>query len=205
MKSPLESDIDYFENVACIPGSIFSVSYRYCRPEFRNHLVLIRALVNEIRSIAFKVTEPEVAIIKIAWWRSELLTGSLENSEHPLLRGIRDCGVLEDIGLGHLDAYLSVVSDLASGDPITSLEQLVTFAKEIGGAETLLECGKHCPPEFVNAVNAIGQAGFLNRLVHDWHCKLCSENWWVPLDIQAKYGISIGKAEKNIEIGNTHL
>ena len=204
MKRPSESDIEYCENAACVPGSIFSVSYRYSRPEFRNHLLCVHALVNEIRSIPFKVTEPEVARIKIAWWQSELLAGSLENSQHPLLRGIRDCDVLEGIDLIQLAAYFKVVSDLASGSRITSLDQLVVFARGIGGTEALLAYGKHCPPVISSAVVFIGQAGFLNRLLHDWDCKLCSENWWLPLNIQAKYGISIGSARNKIEISNSH-
>jgi phytoene/squalene synthetase len=200
-----EPDITNCEKAACIPGSTFSVSYRYSRPEYRNHLVCIRALHNEIRSIPFRVSEPEIAGIKIAWWRNELLTDASRSSQHPLVRGVQDCGVFANIDPSRLEAYFSSVSELASGEPIISVEQLVSHAKRIGGTEVLLECGEHSPPSASNAVIAIGQAAFLNRLLHDWYRRLCSENWWVPLDIQARYGISSNKNQLNNENHDIHL
>ncbi len=190
------SDRSYCEKLACIPGSVFSTSYRFAKPSIRDSLLSSRALVNEIRGIPFTVSDPAVAMAKIAWWRNELVPRSISVSQHPVVRAVRNTGVLESQDQDDLNDYFVAISNLSSGEPVTSVDQLTQLAERVEGFEVLFESGAGVSNSKRTALAAIGVAGFLNRMLHDMCCSLCAENWWLPLDIQAKYGITLGTARK---------
>jgi phytoene synthase len=204
MNSVAESDFEYCQKAAVIPGSVFSVSYRFARPGFRKSLICLRALINEVRSIPYKVSEADVARVKIAWWRNELLPENVDQSQHPLVRALRENAVFKIIDHDLLDSFFSAVLEMTFGEPIENLDQLVRIARATGGAEALLECGERTQPSYQHAVIAIGEAGFLNRLLNDWTVTLCNDSWWVPLSIQAKHGISKADSRRSRANKNAH-
>ena len=91
-----------------------------------------------------------------------------------------------------LNGYISAVSHQVSEEPIPDIEALQTLACRIGGAEALMEAGLDDSSLDQDALVLIGAATFLNRLLHNFGALICGERWWLPLDLRAKYGVTLG-------------
>ena len=186
------SDRSYCQDVACIPGSVFSITSRFLKTGFRDELLVLHALTAEIRSIPFRVSDPGLAIIKLDWWRQELTPHSASNSQHPVVRALVQSGVLERLNPILLNGYVSAVAHQASADVIPDIETLQDQACRIGGAEVLMEASLDESILDKDALVLIGAAAFLNRLLHNIGVLICGESWWLPVDLQAKYGLTLG-------------
>jgi phytoene/squalene synthetase len=82
---------------------------------------------------------------------------------------------------------------LSSGEAITGLEDLYQFAERIGGSEALLEAGLGESNASQTALVGIGSAIFLSRLLHNFDSLMFADSWWLPLDMQAKFSLTIGE------------
>lgn len=188
-------DIDYCAEVACIPGGTLSVSHRFARPDVRDRLLVLHAMLETLVSIPFQASDPVVASAKVAWWRRELSEGFIGESAHPLVHAMRLHGVVERLDASWIDSYFDALVKLAIGGPIADWDSLEELARGIGGNGASMEAALVGSDADTELLVPVGAAMFLARLILEPRTMLCSQSWWLPMDLQARHGITLGMVE----------
>jgi len=74
----------YCEEKAARSGSSFYYSFRFLPPERRRAIVALYAFCREVDDVVDEVTDPGVARLKLAWWRSEIAAVFGGTPRHPV-------------------------------------------------------------------------------------------------------------------------
>lgn len=195
-------DLEYCRQLVCEPGGQFYVSHRFSKSGIRDKLLIYRAFVHELGTIPYRVSDPAVAMAKLAWWHNELKPGMVEKTEHPVARAMKRSGNLASINDGMLDGYLSSLLRLSSGEALTSVQELENSAEQIGGAEAVMEAGLVDASSNPDGTKLLGAGAFISRLVYQPGTMFCAQSWWLPLDTRARHAVNVAKAEDFVESEN---
>jgi 15-cis-phytoene synthase len=74
----------YCEEKAARSGSSFYYSFRFLPPERRRAIIALYAFCREVDDVVDEVTDPGVARLKLAWWRSEIAAVFGGAPRHPV-------------------------------------------------------------------------------------------------------------------------
>ena len=78
----------YCQDKAAASGSSFYYSFRALKPEVRKGITAFYALCRELDDVVDECSEPQVARIKLAWWRTELGRLYEGKPEHPVTQAL---------------------------------------------------------------------------------------------------------------------
>ena len=184
-----QADYAVCERRALAPGCPFLVSRRFVSSDFADQLLAMRAFFSMVRSIPAEVSEPSVGVLKLAWLQREMRGEALRITQHPVVRAMRDSGALQAMDEDSLERYFVNVKDFMCTDTYQDESGLFDLAKGIGGQEALLECGSEQGSYGDAAVTCIGAGSFLFQAIRNPRMRRCSESWWVPLNLQASFGV----------------
>ena len=92
---------DYCEQKAAQSGSSFYYSFRLLPDERRKAITALYAFCREVDDVVDEVSDPNVAQLKLAWWRTEV--GSIFHGapQHPVAQALRTA--VERYGIGEAD------------------------------------------------------------------------------------------------------
>jgi len=74
----------YCEEKAARSGSSFYYSFRFLPPDRRRAIIALYAFCREVDDVVDEVTDPGVARLKLAWWRSEIAAVFGGAPRHPV-------------------------------------------------------------------------------------------------------------------------
>lgn len=177
------------------PGSIFFVAHRFMPAALQEPLLVLQALLAEIRGIPFTVTDPAVALAKLGWWQQELSAPNRDQSQHPVVRSGVASGLLDCIGAQALDAYLLAVGQLVRGEPLEDRESLHRISRDIGSAEVRMMASLERAEIGTHTTEAIGGAMMLAQFLERFPAQLSGGCWWLPMRDQARYSLSLSAAQ----------
>ncbi len=184
------SDRRFCENEALRPGTALALSFRFAPPRHADRILALNALFRMVRSIPVLVSDPSVALTKLAWWRKEIAQGSDMRAQHPVIRALCGSGALDRLDTGVLDDYFRQLSEFMTDGVVQDENELFRVAAGIGGLEALLECSdaKNMPS---GAAMKLGSAIFVAQQFRHLGQASYSGSWWVPLDLQARFGSTL--------------
>ncbi len=79
---------EYCQNKAAKSGSSFYYAFLFLPPERRRAITALYAFCREVDDIVDETTEPSVARMKLAWWRTQVEQLYLGHSEHPVMQAL---------------------------------------------------------------------------------------------------------------------
>lgn len=79
---------DYCQEKAASSGSSFYYSFLFLPDERRRAITALYAFCREVDDIVDEVSEPGVARMKLAWWRTEIGKVFAGNPDHPVARAL---------------------------------------------------------------------------------------------------------------------
>lgn len=173
------------------PGSIFFVAHRFMPAALQEPLLVLQALLAEIRGIPFAVTDPGVALAKLGWWQQELSAPNRDRSQHPVVRSGVASRLFDYTGAQALDAYLLAVGQLVHGEPLEDRESLHRISRDIGGAEVRMMASLERAEIGTHATEAVGGAMMLAQFLEQFPAQLSGGCWWLPMRDQARYSLSL--------------
>ena len=181
-------DLAYCHQRVLTPDSLLTVTLRFAEPDLRESLIILHSVLREIRAIPFTASQPEPALAKLSWWQNSILEAKTATSQHPSIRALKNGGLLEKIGEETWAAYIMAASRLSMGEPVEDQSELAKYAELLGGSaacmEQLLSSGETC-----ELTSAVGVADFACWSMSNFDRLLAGENWWLPLDTQARFGV----------------
>ncbi len=74
----------YCQDKAASSGSSFYYSFRFLPPEKRRAITALYAFCREVDDIADECPDPQVAHVKLAWWRGEIAAAYAGTPQHPV-------------------------------------------------------------------------------------------------------------------------
>lgn len=78
----------YCQEKAAASGSSFYYSFRALKPEIREGITAFYALCRELDDVVDECSDPQLARIKLAWWRDEIARLYQGQPEHPVTRAL---------------------------------------------------------------------------------------------------------------------
>lgn len=172
------------EELACPPGSVFSLVRRFLEDNEADRALALEALFRSIREVPLRVTDPGVATAKLGWWLSELESIDMGLSQHPVVRAVQVAAALKHGESPNWSAYIAAVSAQVVDPSLADLNALENSLREIGGQEALLIAGVQEDHAARHALDLVGMASQLQDLV----AGLASEQQepsWLPWDLKS--------------------
>ena len=190
MSQIADSDLRYCQELVCTPAGILTSTHRFLSPDQRAKLLALHALFGAIRSIPFTVSDPGISNTKLAWWHHELEPTAQIVSQHPVVRACQGLGVFVYFTPSLIQRYLAAWARFAPGEPIQSLSLMREMVLNVGAIEAALEVDvlteESKSASLQNAGAAVSMAFFIDK----FDSKLSGESWWLPLELQARYGVT---------------
>jgi phytoene/squalene synthetase len=104
-------------------------------------LTTTEALFCVLGEIPNSVSDPSVGMVKLQWWRQELLHKPIDESAHPLVNALRETGADRHLNRALLDDYLVGLSMSIDPDPVADEVGLFEHLSSTGGLEIPLFVG----------------------------------------------------------------
>ncbi len=181
-----------FPSPATPEGSSVYYSIRFAATELRDALAAICGWRHELRTILERVSEPEVAAVKLAWWRDELGRTFEGRPSHPLARCLAP--VIECRGLPpgpFVDIARAVELELSGRWPLDMPELMTNAERDLGALfELLVRVQGDLDPERIARARRLGIYGSLVYGIRDSGWLIRSGRLgFVPRDLLAGLGI----------------
>lgn len=97
---------EYCQDKAAASGSSFYYSFVFLPDERRRAITALYAFCREVDDIVDEVSEPGVARMKLAWWRTELDRMYAGEPQHPVTRALAPAAESYALPREHLDAMI---------------------------------------------------------------------------------------------------
>jgi phytoene synthase len=79
---------EYCQDKAAASGSSFYYSFRVLKPDVRAGITAFYALCRELDDVVDECSDPQIARIKLAWWRNEIARLHEGHPEHPVTQAL---------------------------------------------------------------------------------------------------------------------
>ncbi len=147
-----------FPNAATPPGSSVYYSLRFAPADLRDDLAALCGLRHQIRSQLDQVSDPNVALVTLNWWREELGRTLEGKARHPLtkrLENVIECHRLPEAPLGSIIGWSerALISDYPA-----DFEALTNDADQDLGSlfELMARCHGHRAPGTLETAHGVG-------------------------------------------------
>jgi len=170
------------------PHTSYEIVERFLEQAGADGVLSLAALFRAVRRIPDRVSDPGVALAKLAWWRSELHAARSRGSQHPVIGALNMSGRLATLDEATWSLYLAGVARALEGGPAADFAQCWQRLQESSGLEALMLCGLPARHPAAGALRALGAAGELQERLNGLFTHP-GKHHWLPLDTVARHGI----------------
>lgn len=196
MSNFADPDLRFCQELVCTRAEILTVTCRFLPSIQQKKLIALHALLTSIRTIPFTVSDPGICAAKLTWWDKELDPVLQSRSQHPVVKSCLDLGIFNFFNPTRVKEYLGAWGRLAPGEPIQDIPAIREIVLKTGSIEAALEVDvlneKIGKGSLKNAGAALSTAFLLER----FQSKLSGASWWVPLDLQARFGVTFSSLNR---------
>jgi phytoene/squalene synthetase len=137
------------------------------------------------------VSDEDVAIRKLAWWREELERGRRIESRHPVMRELHRSGAASRLCWDRAQAWLDTTASLLDAPPPATIRDLEDLCQIVGRPLVELELAvSDMPPGHGGDFSGpVIRRGLIQLLRESVRKSGESALWWCPLDVLARFGV----------------
>jgi phytoene/squalene synthetase len=170
---------------------LLRLSLLYVEQPMAEQLLALHALFASIERASSAVSDEDVAIRKLAWWREELERGRRVESRHPVLRELHRSGAASRLPWDRAQSWLDSTATLADAPPPATIRDLEHLCQAVG--EPLIEmelavCDMP-PGKGGDYSGPVIRRGLIELLRESARKPGNSAFWWCPLDVLARFGV----------------
>ncbi|MDP2752077.1 MAG: presqualene diphosphate synthase HpnD [Rhodocyclaceae bacterium] len=93
---------DYCAQRTAQSHSSFSASFRFLPSAKRRAMTALYAFCREVDDVVDECSEPDIARIKLAWWRNELIAMEKNSGNHPVIKALQEARQAFQLPIAHL-------------------------------------------------------------------------------------------------------
>src|SRR5512135_2142929 len=181
----------YVQDKAARSGSSFYYAFLFLPPPRRAAITAFYAFCREVDDVVDEVSDPEVARVKLAWWRSEIAAVYGGTPSHPVTRALAEsnrCRPLPQALLQTVIDGMEMDLDQVRYPDFVALE---TYCHRVAGVVGLMsaEIFGYEDPATRDYARDLGIAFQLTNIIRDVGEDARRGRIYLPLDELAQFGV----------------
>jgi len=171
---------------------LFRMSRVFASRNYADSLLPLYALFSVVEQISSTVSDVDVAISKLNWWRNECLHKNRAESQHPLLRELTRTGAANSLPDESIAGLFDGAGHRLLATAPADLGALRNQCIEIYRPQLELELSVSGPQLAVDDFNPglLARNGLVQLVRESTRGKEQGRFWWIPLNSLARHGVS---------------
>lgn len=183
---------EYCQQKAAQSGSSFYYSFLFLPPERRRAITALYAFCREVDDIVDEVNEPDVARVKLAWWRTEIANLFSGQPQHPVTQALAPFTSAYGLDAGRMNEIVDGMEMDLTRTRYADFAELRTYCHRVAGVVGQLSAsvfGYRTPSTLEYAEN-LGIAFQLTNIIRDVGEDARRGRVYLPQDELAGHGLS---------------
>ncbi len=182
----------YCEQKLAQSGSSFAYTFRFLPTPRRNAITALYAFCREVDDVVDEVTDPAVARMKLAWWRSEIAAVFEATPQHPVALALTDVVGRYALPREHFDAIIDGMTMDLDQNRYQDFATLERYCYRVAGVVGLLsaEIFGYQDPATRTYARDLGIAFQLTNIIRDVGEDAQRSRIYLPQDELRRFGVS---------------
>ncbi|NYT59079.1 presqualene diphosphate synthase HpnD [Alcaligenaceae bacterium] len=183
---------EYCQNKAAKSGSSFYYAFLFLPPDRRKAITALYAFCREVDDVVDECTDPGVARMKLAWWRSQIESMYAGKPEHPVTQALEPHVHAFDLTAERLYAIVEGMEmdlDQAHYDDWAGLRKYCWHAAGVVG-ELSANIFGHTQPETLDYAEKLGLAFQLTNIIRDVGDDARRGRIYLPVEDMQKFNVT---------------
>jgi phytoene synthase len=185
----------YCRERAAGSGSSFYYSFRFLPVERRNAITALYAFCREVDDVVDECSDPAVARMKLAWWRSEIAASFAGSPQHPVALALAPVVHRFTLPLAHFNEIIDGMEMDLVHDRYDNFESLNVYCYKVAGVVGLMaaEIFGYAQPATANYAVLLGTAFQLTNIIRDVGEDARRGRIYVPREDLDRFRVSEGE------------
>jgi phytoene synthase len=181
----------YCRERAAKSGSSFYYSFVFLPPERRDAITALYAFCREVDDVVDECTEPAVARMKLAWWRSEISASFDGTPQHPVAQALAPVVRRFGLPLSHFNEVIDGMEMDLARQRYDSFESLQDYCYKVAGVVGLMAASifGYAHPATLGYARDLGTAFQLTNIVRDVGEDARRGRIYLPREDLERYGV----------------
>jgi 15-cis-phytoene synthase len=182
---------EYCRERAARSGSSFYYSFLFLPEPRRRAIIALYAFCREVDDVVDEISDPAVARLKLAWWRTEVASIYSGTPQHPVSRALTDIVHPFKLGREHLEEIVDGMAMDLDRNRYEDFSALSLYCHRVAGVVGLLSAQifGYSERATLDYAHDLGMAFQLTNIIRDIGEDARRNRIYLPLDDLARYGV----------------
>lgn len=183
---------EYCQSRAASSGSSFYYSFLFLSTPRREAITALYAFCREVDDVADECHEPEVARIKLSWWRAEIANLYAGNPQHPVTRALADTIHPYNLDEEHFIEIIDGMEMDLDQNRYRDFKELQLYCYRVASVVGLLSASifGYTNRNTLKYAHDLGLAFQLTNIIRDVGEDARRNRIYLPLDELMKFGVT---------------
>jgi phytoene synthase len=183
---------EYCQQKAAASGSSFYYSFLFLPPERRRAITALYAFCREVDDVVDECADPQLARIKLAWWRGELAAMYAGNPGHPVTLALAQAAKRFDLPEEQLAEIIEGMEMDLGQNRYADFKALHLYCYRVAGVvgQLAAEIFGYADRHTLKYAHALGLAFQLTNIVRDVGEDARRGRIYLPLDELERFGVA---------------
>jgi len=183
---------EYCQQKAAQSGSSFYNSFRFLPPDRRRAITALYAFCREVDDVVDEVSDPQVARVKLAWWRTQVASVYAGTPAHPVALALKPIVGSFAIAQAHLQAVIDGMAMDLEQNRYLDFAALERYCHNVAGVVGLMsaEIFGYEDPGTRDYAHSLGIAFQLTNIIRDVGEDAQRGRIYLPQDELTRFGVS---------------
>ena len=188
---PSLSPHEYCQDRAARSGSSFYYSFLFLPEARRRAIIALYAFCREVDDAVDETSDPAVARLKLAWWRTEVAAIYAGKPQHPVALALAECVKPYRLAREHLEEIIDGMQMDLERDRYESFDALRLYCHRVAGVVGLLsaEIFGYTDRATLDYAHNLGVAFQLTNIIRDVGEDARRGRIYLPLEDLARYAV----------------
>ena len=190
--APSMNPHEYCQDRAARSGSSFYYSFLFLPQARRRAIIALYAFCREIDDVVDETTDPSVARLKLAWWRTEVAAIYSGRPQHPVALALAECVEPFRLARERLEEIIDGMQMDLERNRYESFEALRVYCHRVAGVVGMLsaEIFGYTDRATLDYAHNLGIAFQLTNIIRDVGEDARRGRIYLPLDELARYAVT---------------
>jgi phytoene synthase len=182
----------YCQERAARSGSSFYYSFLFLPPPQRRAITALYAFCREVDDVVDETTDPSVARLKLAWWRTEIDNLGSDRAQHPVTKALGAAATAFDLPASRLHEIVDGMQMDLDVARYRDFDALRLYCHRVAGVVGILSATifGYGNERTLAYAESLGLAFQLTNLIRDVGEDAVRGRIYLPADELARYGVS---------------
>ena len=183
---------EYCQQKAARSGSSFYYSFLFLPEEQRQAITALYAFCREVDDVVDECSEPDVARVKLEWWRGEIANTFAGRPQHPVTRALQPALARYNLPEEYFREIIDGMQMDLDYDAYPTFTELSLYCYRVAGVVGLLaaEIFGYADRHTTKYANDLGLAFQLTNILRDVREDVSRGRVYLPLDEMNKFGVT---------------